>query len=293
VPLGARGLLSPSRSIQECSPDELLERMASAFDLVTRLVVNVTDAWNHHVARVQAIRGRIAELESVADVLGCGAPDALAGARAALDSLADVVLVDPLTVSSERLDALDDDLDGIAAELETLRSVRDDLDGQVAVAQALLEELQGSIEAGRAAHEIARSKIVDPAVLEPMDSDHGAADGLRLILRLDRNRDLARLASELSDWLKTSTALLDQARAIEATNRAPVEARDELRGLLDAYHAKAAHLGRLEEPELEARYERAHRSLFTAPTDLGVAADLVRAYQDDLRGAGPARQVTS
>jgi hypothetical protein len=292
VPLAARGLLSPSRAIERCTPDELLDRMAAAFDQVTRLVVAVTEAWDALVARVQATRGRVAELESVAEALGCGPPEGLDALRAALDDIADLVLVDPLTASSEHLDSLDVDLDGIGAELEVLRAVRDDLDGRIAAARALLDDLQASIEAGRAAHEIALSKVVEPAVLEPM-TDDGAADGLARLLRLDHDRDLARLASDLSDWLKRSTDLLDQARTIEATNRAPVEARDELRGLLDAYRAKAADLGRLEDPQLEARYERAHRALFTAPTDLGVAAELVQAYREDLRGTGPARQVTS
>ena len=55
--------------------------------------------------------------------------------------------------------------------------------------------------------------------------------------------------------------------------------RDELRGLLGAYRAKAAALGAAEDPELTSRYRRARDLLWTAPCQLAAADDAVRGYQ--------------
>ena len=55
--------------------------------------------------------------------------------------------------------------------------------------------------------------------------------------------------------------------------------RDELRGLLGAYKAKAARLGVAEDPGLTERYDQAHGLLWTAPCDLAAAATGVTGYQ--------------
>jgi hypothetical protein len=58
-----------------------------------------------------------------------------------------------------------------------------------------------------------------------------------------------------------------------------IDRRDELRGLLDAYQARAAKLGGAEDSELEKRYDRARDLLWTAPCDLPAAAAAVTGYQ--------------
>jgi hypothetical protein len=65
--------------------------------------------------------------------------------------------------------------------------------------------------------------------------------------------------------------------------------RDELRGLLDAYQAKAARLGAAEDPHLAARYAQARELLWTAPCDLTAVASAVNGYQHAVLAIG-ARQ---
>jgi hypothetical protein len=127
------------------------------------------------------------------------------------------------------------------------------------------------------------AKITGPAVAEPLPRDHGAARDLDRVVSLVDSGDWTAIAAALSRWQERTQSLLERARDVEAGNRAPLERRAELRGLLDAFHAKAAHLGLLEEPELAARYGEARAVLFTAPTDLELAARLVRRYQEGLR----------
>ena len=66
--------------------------------------------------------------------------------------------------------------------------------------------------------------------------------------------------------------------------------RDELRGLLDAYQAKAARLGAAEDTELTARYQRARDLLWTAPCDLAAAAAAVTYYQQAILALNGRRQ---
>ena len=58
--------------------------------------------------------------------------------------------------------------------------------------------------------------------------------------------------------------------------------RNELRGRLDAYQAKALRRGFGEDPALTPLYEAAKAALYTAPCDLTAARAAVGAYQDAL-----------
>ena len=66
---------------------------------------------------------------------------------------------------------------------------------------------------------------------------------------------------------------------LQETARSAVAARDELRGRLDAYRAKAQAVGQGEDIELHQLYVEARDVLFSAPCDLVEAGALVTAYQ--------------
>ena len=51
-------------------------------------------------------------------------------------------------------------------------------------------------------------------------------------------------------------------------------------------------LGAVQDPELERIFAAAHQALYTAPSDLANAAQLVRRYQETLNGAARAPEVT-
>jgi hypothetical protein len=77
----------------------------------------------------------------------------------------------------------------------------------------------------------------------------------------------------------------DEAQRLLRASRVPIEARNQLRALLDAYQVKAKRLGMVEEREVADAYRRAQAALYTAPTDLNVAAQLVRTYQEMINGS--------
>jgi chromosome segregation ATPase len=99
-----------------------------------------------------------------------------------------------------------------------------------------------------------------------------------------------RLAAEL-DAIEAEAAAAEQRyREAERVAAALLRRRDELRGLLDAYQAKAARLGAAEDAELTRRYQRAAGLLWTAPCDLAAASAAVADYQRAILALGGRRQ---
>jgi hypothetical protein len=75
-------------------------------------------------------------------------------------------------------------------------------------------------------------------------------------------------------------------RAVADAADASLGRREELRGMLQAYKAKAARLGAAEDLGITEIYEAARDMLWTAPCDLAAAADAVAAYQQAILGIG-------
>ena len=87
-----------------------------------------------------------------------------------------------------------------------------------------------------------------------------------------RRRELDRCDAELAAAERAD-------RRPEPDGGGAIGKRDELRGLLRAYKAKAARLGAAEDPDLSARHDQAYGLLWTAPCDLAAAEAAVAAYQ--------------
>jgi hypothetical protein len=88
-----------------------------------------------------------------------------------------------------------------------------------------------------------------------------------------------RLASELDAIDKQAANVIRRCREAEQAATGLVDQRDQLRGLLDAYRAKAGGLGAAENAELDQRYQQAKDLLWTAPCDLAAATAAVNGYQ--------------
>ena len=95
-----------------------------------------------------------------------------------------------------------------------------------------------------------------------------------------------RLAAELDEIERELTTAAGSFHDTERTVVAAMSRRDELRGLLGAYQAKAARLGADEDPGLTERFNHARGLLWTAPCDLAAAADAVTGYQQAVLALG-------
>jgi hypothetical protein len=210
--------------------------------------------------------------------------DGLAQAEAGLRELRDLLNTDPLAlweqgrVNTARLDRLKGQAAGIATRSAELASARAEADQRIAAASAAVGAARQAWQDATAARERAASRVLVPAH-GPLPDVSGLDGRLADIGVLHRTGRWTRLTSELDLLDKDAAAALRQCREAEQAATEVLGRRDELRGLLDAYRAKAGRTGGAEDAALDASYQQAHDLLWTAPCDLAAADAAVTGYQ--------------
>jgi hypothetical protein len=226
------------------------------------------------VAELAATRPRAAGLGEELET-------ALHDAQASLQAARGVVNADPLRLwSGGRVDTAAADLvrEQVAgltariAELDRVRSqARRRIDGLSAAVSAARSARADAVTAWqRAAQRIAALPPLPPDIAEP------PLDSLAALAAAGR---WPALATELDRCDRALAAAVRQTEDCERSAATGLASRDELRGLLGAYKAKAARLGVAEDADLVASYDRARDLLWSAPCDLTGAAAAVAGYQ--------------
>jgi hypothetical protein len=287
IPLSRRALLGPAQTTVSCRPDELLARMSEAFDQAKAVVSATAQAWNDLLPRLEHDETALADMEKLAAALGERNVPELAGIRSRLDRESAMLTTDPLSIDPTTIESMAPELAAVRRDLDELARLRDGLATQLDQARALLAEVEGAIQDGRTAHDTAVAKIASASVPAPLPPDAELAGRLDRVAALGADHQWRAARGQLSQWTAQATRLLGQAQQVLAANRAPLAERNELRGRLEAYRAKANRVGLLEDASVVATYEQAHQVLYNAPTDLGVAAGLVRRYQQALAAPNP------
>jgi hypothetical protein len=285
VPLADRDLLGGAEISVSCSPTELLERMSIAFDEVKTVVARIGGAWEVLIPQLDGVRVLLKECERTAEEVGEPGRHDLGLAAEALARLNAAVTRDPLSVVPDEIEELRSSVVAIQQDLEGTAALRREFDARLLQARELLERLRVIAQEGEAAHAETTVKISVPAAPQPLTQDEFDDTELREFAALAGRgawRD-ARRALERSTV--RANELLEEAQRILDANRAPIEARNQFRALLEAYRVKASRLGLVEEPDLVEIFDAARRELYTAPTDLAAAGQLVRRYQQALSGS--------
>src|SRR5262245_61009105 len=140
VPLAQRDLLSGSRALVRCTPDELVSRMADSFAEVRGVIAAVSAVWGDLVPRLRICRERLGEVTVLVTDLGGPMPSDLVGLERELDTLGQVALTDPLSFDYTRLERIEAGLESSANQLVELGAARDELPKQIAAARALLAQ---------------------------------------------------------------------------------------------------------------------------------------------------------
>jgi len=299
APLSGRDLADPGR--EELTLATAMARMRGAFAAVTEVVSAAEQVWTEVAGRLDAVGAELARVTPQAATLGDEAlAGSLAAAQGTLTRLRDTLNSDPLAlwlgghgtagspdVDTSAADQLQERVAAAVARIDELVRLRDDSHRRIAGVTAAAAAARSAREDAVAAWRQASEKIVAGALPpEPADLADPSARlaGLGALLADGR---WARLASELDlldRELATATARFKEAeRAVVAA----IGKRDELRGLLGAYKAKAARLGAVEDPGLAERYDRARDLLWTAPCDLTAAEAAVAGYQQAVLGVQP------
>jgi hypothetical protein len=237
-------------------------------------------AWDVLAPRGRAALARLAALDAAVAGAGPALGARLHGLRARLDGLLDRVATDPLAVRPEDFDGVEQDLSSAEDGVASAERLRQELAPRLKAAATTLEELRSALATAADAHRAASAKVTGAGAEGPPEWDGTMADDLVRIASMADRGDWTAASDALGRWEASASALLQRAAASTSAAQAAIEARNELRGLLEAYSVMAARSGALESELAAERYQRAHDALYTAPTDLEQAAALVRAFQE-------------
>ena len=290
APLAGRDLADSGR--EDLTLVAAVTRMRRSFGDVTAVVSAAEQVWNEMTSRLDTVAAELARVTPHAASLG---DEALTGNLAAAESelarLRGALASDPLSlwqggpgpktgqVDTSGADRLTERVGAAATRVNELVRLRDDAERRIAEVKTAAATARAACEDAAAAWQRAADKIAAAALpAEPpgfADLSARLAD-LDALLAAGR---WTRLASELDLIERELAEATTKFRDAERTLVGVISRRDELRGLLGAYQAKAARLGAVEDPVLTERYDRARGLLWTAPCDLAAAADAVTGYQ--------------
>jgi hypothetical protein len=284
VPIHLRQLDNARRSSTRCTPDELIEMMTRAFNELRDVIAATQIAWDQLVPRVADARARLDDIANEPRGLDSELAPELARLRPKLDELGRALMSDPMSADVAEVDRIEAEIQALRDDLSGAVALRDELAAQLDHADAILAEVRDATQRALDAHHEVTLKIVDPAVPVPAPMPRDLADGLLRVRALADNGQWRAARAELDAWTERAEMALQRARDDAARNRAPIDERNELRGRLDGYLAKARDHGLLEHRAVSTMYDAAIDELHTAPTDLARAHELVRRYQRAISG---------
>jgi hypothetical protein len=290
IPLERRGLLQGPRQTEHLTLAALVARMNSTFTAVTKIVASADDAWSQEASRLRHIESAwraATELVQTLELRPDEDPTASAVERIGTDltSLRTTVNSDPLsawrdgTLDTGPFDRLQSAADAARSDLERAAQVRAQFEPLAAKVSALISSVATDEDRLRAATGQVQEKIAGSPVAGAPDVAPALQQRLTALSSLPGGGRWPELATQLDRLRRDAAAAAENARAALANVMAPLADRDELRGRLEAYRAKATRRGLAEDLGLAEGYRRARDLLWTAPCDLDQARAAVLAYQ--------------
>jgi hypothetical protein len=291
VPLARRDLAAAARPPVTLAA--AVAAMRRAFSAVTEVTSAVEAVWTAVGAPLDAATAELARVRPLTDGLGADIQAEFRDAESAVAAQRAAANADPLarwrpaaggttgraagegsvdTAAADRVREQVAALTPRIAELDRLRQQ----------ARLRIDDLAAAAAAARAARQDALAASRDVAVrvsgLPPLPPQV-PEQPLPTLAALAAGGQWSRLAAELDRCDAELAAANAQTADLSQTAAAAIDKRDELRGLLRAYKAKAARLGAAEDQDLSARHDQAYGLLWTAPCDLAAAEAAVVAYQ--------------
>ena len=261
-----------------------VQEMRRAFAVVADVVAAAETVWNTMSDQLQQVAADLgAARQQAGGIADDTLSNALALAETDLAQLRDAVNSDPLAlwqrgqVDVTRLDRLRERAAASVSRAAGLAALRENAGQRITAVAVTVSAARDAWQDAMAARESALAKVSGELPVPP--DVHGLAGQLAALDTLQAAGRWSRLASELDLLEEQAAAAAKGCRDAERQAAALLDRRAELRGLLEAYQAKAAQCGGAEDSELDERHGRARDLLWTAPCDLPAAADAVTAYQ--------------
>ncbi|PZV08781.1 MAG: hypothetical protein DCF22_19625 [Leptolyngbya sp.] len=285
VPLAQRSLLSAAETTCTVTPDNLLAMMTLTFETARDTILAIDVAWSRLEPILCQVEAEIQALQQQANALGVKDLTNLKVVQQTIASLRDQVTTDPLGVKDEFEQQIQPLIERVKDSLNQVLQQHNQIQDELAIAHALLQNLTELNQQTHTAYAESLEKVTDHSGLQPpLSADH--LDALCQWLSRLETRFAEGLVNPIQVGLENWTAKVKAAIAIEqcavTANRHPLETRRELRGRLEALKAKALARGRAEDPMLAALSIQAKQLLYTRPTDLAKAIELVTQYEKHL-----------
>lgn len=278
APLARRDLADSGRDMLTLATARA--RMREAFSDVVDVTSAAEHAWNAAADPLERAAQALAKADPLGDARLAAELDA---ARSDLDRLRAALNTDPLGVSPAAGQQLGVTAQRLADRAAELARTRDQAQQRIAAAHAAADELRVAHARATAAWQRAAAKVAGVPAVPPL-ADLSAR--LATVAGLLASADWPGLVTELGSLEREATAVMKELTESERRSESALRQRDELRGLADAYKAKAGRLGGAEDPELARLYAAVRELLWTAPCDLTAAAEAVSRYQKAVLGMG-------
>jgi hypothetical protein len=275
VPLAQRGLLGAGQVSTTCTPAELLAAMEAAFATAVGVATRAGEVWQR---LMPAAAEAAAALATVRRLTAGSANATLDEADRRLGDFTAALAADPLGCDEADLAAARTLIARADAERTSAAELREALTQRLADARRLMDELAEAVRAAAAAESAAVGRFPDGAIAAAPGPD--LRPDLAAIEALAAAGHWSLISPRLHDWTQRAQRRLGAVRAATARNAGLLTDRNELRGRLDAYRAKALRRGLGEIDDLTRLAETARTALYTAPCDLDAARAAVNAYQD-------------
>jgi hypothetical protein len=255
--------------------------MSADFDVVSGIVADVARVWGEYTDRLEVLVAQLAELDTRARANGVRRPNQLLSTEQSVREAKATAYEDPLAFEPGSVAMLEAQLARARTTLEEAVQVRlartDDL-----------AEARRAIDAGAAAVEACRERLNRLAVKVFVREDtwnalNASASAIEQ-LRTDCEA-VALLGAEggSGGFRHRAEVLVGDVGRLAAAAEARLARRDELRGLLTAYHAKAQAVGLAESLDVDEAYGAALDALYSAPCALEAGERLVDAFLQAVR----------
>jgi hypothetical protein len=269
----------PDRVVTTC--DGLISLFRSVYEPVRDVVARVDDVWRDLLPRIDAATVSLERAKTISARLDVRVPEvALATQR--LEAVRASVADDPLSLSGNVGPDLDALVEAAADAAGRLDRAHGSLDDDLAVTDALLAQLRVLRARAAAAYSEAVAKVLPAGELvripstSVIDGTNGLAHRAAQIVGGTETgtRDWQRDRTDVDRWHHAAGRLRSQLERGLRVNRAPIEQRNELRGLLRAYRVKAS-MSRGLPAEIADIGQRAHDELYTSPSNIAEAKALI------------------
>ncbi|MBW4613997.1 MAG: hypothetical protein KME21_12125 [Desmonostoc vinosum HA7617-LM4] len=285
TPLAQRGLLTGAEKAKVITPTQLLEVMTHAFSIAKDTILSVDSAWTNLDSMLVNAEAQIISLQQLAASLNQSALSELVQANAEIASLSDRIEQDPLGVSQE----LEQQIQPLLAQLQSALQQKAKQQAQIkekfAIAHNLLQQLK----------EINTKSVTTFAECQEKVLDHSMLKTPLTQIQIDAlSQWLTKLETKLTEglvnpvmvglenWTIKAKEYIESVEQAYTVNNAPLETRRELRGRLEALKAKALARGLIEDVTLAELAEQAKQLLYTQPTPIDKATELVSRYEKRL-----------